>query len=147
MTIPRLELSAAVIAVRMDQMLFREHSLMIQDSVFWTDSMTILHYIYSCRKRFQSFVANRLSVIHGGLVPSEWRKVGTKDNPVDDVSRGLNGVEIISNHHWKRGPVFLWQDESAWPTNPAVTEIPCEDEEVKNQVECSISDVQYDAGD
>lgn len=109
--------------------------------------MTILHYIYSCRKRFQTFVANRLSVSHGGLVSSEWRKVGTKDNPADDVSRGLNGVEMISNHHWKRGPVFLWQDESAWPTNPAVTEIPCEDEEVKNQVECSISDVQYDAGD
>ena len=36
MTIPRLELSAAVIAVRMDRMLSRKLSLEIQDSVFWT---------------------------------------------------------------------------------------------------------------
>jgi len=54
MTIPRLELSAAVIAVRMDRMLSRELSLEIQDSVFWTDSMIVLQYIYSCSKRFQT---------------------------------------------------------------------------------------------
>ena len=36
MTIPRLELCAAVIAVRMDRMLSRELTLEIQDSVFWT---------------------------------------------------------------------------------------------------------------
>ena len=113
MTIPRLELSAAVIAVRMDRMLSRELSLTIQDSVFWTDSMIVLQYIYSCSKRFQTFVANRLSVIHDGSMPRQWRKVGTKDNPADDVSRGLNGFEMISNNRWKRGPVFLWQDESA----------------------------------
>lgn len=51
MTIPRLELSAAVIAVRMDRMMSRELSLEIQDSVFWTDSMIVLQYIYSCSKR------------------------------------------------------------------------------------------------
>jgi len=75
------------------------------------------------------------------------RKVGTKDNPADVVSRGLNRFEMISNHRWKRGPEFLWQNESARPTNPAVTEIACEDEEVKNQVKCCLSSVQHDAGD
>ena len=128
-------------------MLSRELSLTIQDPVFWTDSMIVLQYIYSCSKRFQTFVANRLSVIHDGSMPRQWRKVGTKDNPADDVSRGLNGFEMISNNRWKRGPVFLWQDESAWPTNTAVTEIACEDEEVKNQVKCCVSSVQYDAED
>ena len=33
------------------------------------------------------------------------------------------------------------------PTNPAVTEIACEDEEVKNQVKCCVSSVQYDTED
>ena len=37
MIIPRLELSSAVIAVRMDRMLSRELTLEIQDSVYWTD--------------------------------------------------------------------------------------------------------------
>ena len=53
---------------------------------------------------------------------------------------------MISSYHWKRGPEFLWQDGSAWPTNPAVPEIACEDEELKNQVKCCDSYVQYDAG-
>ena len=147
MTIPRLELSAAVVALRMDRMLSRELSLDIQDSVFWTDSMIVLQYIYSCSKRFQTFVANRLSVIHDGSKPRQWRKVGTKENPADDVSRGLNGFDMISSDRWKRGPEFLWQDESAWCTNPAVPEIACEDEEVKNQVKCCVSNVQHDVGD
>ena len=42
MTIPRLELCAAVIAVRMDRMLSRELTLEIQDSVFWTEGKIVL---------------------------------------------------------------------------------------------------------
>ena len=45
MTIPRLELCAAVIAVRMVRMLSRELTLDIQDSVFWTYSMIVFQYI------------------------------------------------------------------------------------------------------
>ena len=81
MTVPRLELSAAVIAVKMDRMLSRELTLEVQDSVFWTDSMIVLQYIYSRSKRFQTFVANRLSVIHDGSTPRQWRKVDTKEEP------------------------------------------------------------------
>ena len=81
MTIPIIELSPAVIAVRMDRMLSRELFLEIQDSVFWTDSMIVFQYIYSCRKRFQTFVENRLSVIYDGSMLRQWREVGTKDNP------------------------------------------------------------------
>ena len=148
MTIPRLELSAAVIAVRMDRMLSRELTLEIQDSVFWTDSMIVLQYIYSCSKRFQTFVANRLSVIHDGSAPRQWREVDTKENPADDVSRGLNGFDMISSNRWRQGAEFLWRVVSAWPTNPAeLPQIASDDEEVKNQVKCCVADVQYNAED
>ena len=146
MTIPRLELSAAVIAVRMDRMLCRELTLEIQESVFWTDSMIVLQYIYSRSKRFQTFVANRLSVIHDGSMPRQWRKVGTKENPADDVSRGLSGLDMISSDRWRQVPVFLWQDESTWPANSTEgPEVACDDQEVKNQVKCCLADVEYDA--
>ena len=59
--------------------------------------MILLQYIYSCSKRFQTFVANWLSVIHDGSKPRQWRKVGTKENPAEDVSRGLNGFDMISS--------------------------------------------------
>lgn len=44
-TIPRLELTAAVVAVKMDQMLRQELKISLQDSVFWTDSTTVLRYL------------------------------------------------------------------------------------------------------
>ena len=46
-TIPRLELSAASIAIRLDKMMRRELKLHIDDSVFWTDSTSVLKYIMS----------------------------------------------------------------------------------------------------
>ena len=70
-------------------------------------------------------MANRLAVIHDGSMPRQWRKVGTKGNPPDDVSRGLNGFDMISSDRWKPGLEFLWQEETAWPTNSAVPEIVC----------------------
>ena len=147
MTIPRLELCAAVITVRMDRMLSRELTLEIQDSVFWTDSMIVLQYIYSRSQRFQNFVANRLSVIHDGSIPHQWRKVGTKENPADDVSRHLSGFEMVSSDRWKLGPEFLWQEECTLPTNPAVPEIASDDKELKNQVKCCIADAQCGEAD
>ena len=83
-------------------MLSRELSLEIEDSRLWTDSMLVLQYFYSRSKRFQTFLAIRLSVIHDGSMPRQWRKVGTKVNPADDVSRGLNGFNMISSDRWKR---------------------------------------------
>ena len=64
--------------------------------------MIVLQYIYSRSERFQTFVANRLFVIPDGSVPNQWRKVGTKENPADDVSRGLSGFEMVSSDRWKR---------------------------------------------
>lgn len=44
-TIPRLELAAAVLAVRLDKMLSAQLQLNLSESVFWSDSMTVLKYI------------------------------------------------------------------------------------------------------
>lgn len=41
-TIPRLELTAAVVAVKVDKMLQEEMQVHLQQSVFWTDSTTVL---------------------------------------------------------------------------------------------------------
>ena len=100
-----------------------------------------------CCKRFQTFAANRLSVIHDGSVPNQWSKVGTKENPADDVSRCLSGFEMVSSDCRKRDPEFLLQEECTWPTNPAVPEIASDEKELKNQVKCCIADVQYGEAD
>ena len=79
-TVPRLELSAATISVRLDKALKRELELpLTENSVFWTDSTSVLRYVNNEDKRFHTFVANRIAVIRDGSDPVQWRFVsGTK---------------------------------------------------------------------
>ena len=134
MTIPRLELSAAVLAVRMNQMLQEEFQLKFNKSVFRTDSTAVLQYIKNEDKRFYTFVANRLAVIHDGSEPSQWNYVPTNINPADDVSRGLTAKELLNDVRWFRGPEFLWENETSWPTCPvSLARISDEDPEVRGR--------------
>ena len=54
-TIPRLELSAAVISARMWQMIAEELRLDDVKTFFWTDSMCVLRYIQNTRSQFKIF--------------------------------------------------------------------------------------------
>ena len=75
-TIPRLKLSAVVLASRLeDKIITREIDLPVHESVLWTDSTCVMNYIRSNDKRFHTFVANRVAIIHDGSSPSQWRYV------------------------------------------------------------------------
>lgn len=79
LTIPRLELCAAVLAAKLDCMLRRELDIKLSRSVFWSDSMVVLHYIQNEDKRFHVFVANRIATIRSLSLPSQWRReLGTE---------------------------------------------------------------------
>jgi len=134
-TIPRLELTAATVAVRTNKMLMDELDIQIDRTFFWTDSMSVLRYIWNTSTRFHTFVANRLSVIHDGSVPSEWRYVNTELNPADHASRGLNADVLLQRGQWIVAPEFLWKEEDCWPKISEITrDIPSEDTEVKGVV-------------
>lgn len=92
MTIPRLELTAAVLAVRIHQMLINELKLDLETSLFWTDSTTLLKYIRSDSRQFHTFVANRVNAIRGMSDVSQWKHVPGKLNPADYASHGLNAA-------------------------------------------------------
>lgn len=113
-TIPRLELAAAVLAVRMDKMLKAELDMKLE-SVFWSDSMTVLQYIANRTKRFKTYVANRISIIHELSKVEQWRHVSSKLNPADVASRGLRADGFLSSGEWIKGPQFLFKRPSHWP--------------------------------
>ena len=123
-TIPRLELSAATVSVRLDKMIKRELELAVDRSFLWTDST-------NSHTRFHTFVTNRLSQIHDCPSPSQWRYVPSKLNPADDASRGLKVDELLTNSRWKVGPPFFCQSEDKWPSHPGVEELSEDDPEVK----------------
>ena len=88
-TIPRLELSAAVISVRVSTQLGKELRLENVEEIFWTDSKVILGYISNESRRFHVYVANCVQEIHDKSSPKQRKYVETKSNPADEGSRGV----------------------------------------------------------
>ena len=109
-TIPRLELSAAVVAVRISDVLKKELDVECQQELFWTDSKVVLGYINNEARRFHVFVANRVERIKQSTESAQWRYVASEDNPADHASRGLTAQQLLVSN-WFTGPDFLWQKE------------------------------------
>ena len=128
-TIPRLELTAAVVATRVGHLLKRELDFENVEEFYWTDSKVVLGYINNDTRRFHVFVANRIQQIKSSTRPDQWRYVTSENNPADHVSRGLTAREIVSSG-WFTGPSFLWQRELP-EEEMTVGEISDEDPEVK----------------
>ncbi|XP_015750134.1 PREDICTED: uncharacterized protein LOC107329984 [Acropora digitifera] len=85
-TIPRLELSAAIKSVRHARMLKREIEIPLSmPAMFWSDSTSVLCYIKNETKHFHTFVANRISMIRDGSTPNQWRYVEGIVNPGDSA--------------------------------------------------------------
>ena len=133
-TIPRLELSAAVTATRLDKMMNNELDIKVNESVFWTDSTCVLKYIANESTRFQTFVANRIAKIQDATETSQWRYVNTSFNPADDASRGLTADELLGTYRWLNGPEFLWKSREYWPSQDQLqAEISKSDPELKKK--------------
>ena len=60
-TIPRLELCAAVLAVKAVKWIIRELKLDVDEVVFYTDSRVVLGYIQNESRRFYVYVAKQNS--------------------------------------------------------------------------------------
>ena len=130
-TIPRLELQAAVLAVKIDAMLRREMDISIARSYFWTDSEIVLKYIRNDSRRFQVFVANRISTIRELSDPDQWNYVETKQNPADFVTRPQS-CTTFERDTWFNGPDFLHKSECDWSLGGNVSdELSGDDPEVR----------------
>lgn len=106
-TIPRMELTAAMMAVNVDKMMRKELEIDLQDSAFWTDSTAVLKYIANEALRLKTFVANRIAAIKENTNVEQWNHVDTSENPADCASRGLTVEKFLANHSWTQGPSFL----------------------------------------
>ena len=60
LTIPRLELQAAVLATRLKVFVLEQLKFRVNKTYFWTESQITLKYIKNKSKRFPIFVMNRL---------------------------------------------------------------------------------------
>ncbi|XP_068234252.1 uncharacterized protein [Palaemon carinicauda] len=109
-TIPRLELTAATVSVKVAQHILKEVEFTVGKVVYYTDSTTVLHYIHSNTKRFPVFVANRVRVIRDYSQPEQWRYVNSSGNPADVASRGISVHQFLQYEEWFHGPSFIASD-------------------------------------
>ena len=127
-TVPRLELTAALVSVKVSNFLKRELKIPITKEIFWVDSKVVLGYIFNEAKRFKIFVANRIQEIRKYTLPSQWKYVNTKSNPADLCSRGVTVQELSKSKLWWSGPNFLKEN---YDEQPEYYEVDSDDPEVK----------------
>lgn len=106
-SIPRLELCAAVLLTRLLTDVARAMNIPKDKVRAWTDSTVVLAWLNSHPSRWKTFVSNRVSEILTTLEANQWAHVSTKDNPADCASRGVLPSLLHENKIWFHGPQFL----------------------------------------
>jgi len=116
MSIPRLELQAAVLGCRLAETIRKNHDIKILETYYWTDSKTVICWLRSEVRKFKQFVAFRIGEILENSHVQNWRWVPTKLNPADEATRDIMEPVLNSNSRWLTGPAFLKLDENQWPS-------------------------------
>lgn len=117
LSVPRLELQAAVLGTRIAETVKNSHSIKPHEVMFLSDSKTVLSWICSSSFKFPSFVAVRIGEILDVSNPAEWFYVRSSDNVADDGTRFREIPEDtdIRKSRWFTGPNFLMCPRDEWP--------------------------------
>ena len=115
LSIPKLELQAALLAARLKELICKALTFEISSIFLWTDSTTVLQWLQSTQRQ-PAFIANRVGEILDNTTSDQWNYVPTSNNPADSGTRGLSAHDLNSSH-WICGPPFLKTDQ--WPFQPS----------------------------
>lgn len=128
MTIPRLELLAACMGVRLAHSTLESLKMSDKKITYWSDSSTVVFWIQrNCP--WAPFVDNRVKEIRSMTSCHAWKHIPGELNPADLPSRGCT-LDKLCSVNWWSGPEWLKRNESEWPISNVAY---CEDE-IKNEV-------------
>ncbi|XP_059048070.1 uncharacterized protein LOC131843444 [Achroia grisella] len=113
-SIPRLELQAAVLGCRLARTATEEYQIKPDRRYFWSDSRTVLAWLRAGPRTFKPFVAHRVAEIEEETKANEWKWVPTRHNVADDATRGVP-TDFDTEHRWFTGPQFLYKPQEEWP--------------------------------
>jgi hypothetical protein len=109
-SVPRLELLAALISARFSQHVIRALHLPHAIICLYSDSQVTLSWIWSSPSKWKPFVANRVAEIQQLTSPAQWKYCPGSENPADAASRGTD-AQYLSALRWLNGPAWLLQRE------------------------------------
>lgn len=116
LTIPRLELTAALIGARLIfhiKPIFQNSGIDVSYHC-WTDSSISLGWIKGSPSKWKPYVANRVREIQSLTDPEIWNHCPGQTNPADLITRKRKLAELINSDLWWSGPTWL-QKEKDWP--------------------------------
>ncbi|VDL75199.1 unnamed protein product [Nippostrongylus brasiliensis] len=140
MTIPKMELNACTLAMRLTNSVFHElrEQVTIRKVYVLSDSEIVLKWLKSKPNReVGQLVLNRLHEI-GNIVTSLQQQnvsvffgyIPSQHNPADCATRGLT-KNTLKDHLWWEGPSFLVTSAENWPQAGTLFNLAQDQEEVK----------------
>ncbi|XP_035776777.1 uncharacterized protein LOC118458427 isoform X2 [Anopheles albimanus] len=114
-SIPRLELLAAVLGAQLARAIIDMHSLKPEKVVYWIDASVVLSWIHSERRKYKQFVGAKIGEILNLTDVRDWRWVPTNQNVADMLTKWSTEPDMQSDSTWFRGPKFLYMSEDKWP--------------------------------
>ncbi len=130
LTVPRLELVAATLAVSLVSCVSQTYSIPLADCHCWVDSVNVLCWIRNDSRALSTFVGNRVAKIQRATLIHNWKHVESHRNPADLPSRGALAASFVDNKLWWQGPGFLTGVEPP-PALPSVVNAPQASQELK----------------
>ncbi|XP_058826961.1 uncharacterized protein LOC131686947 [Topomyia yanbarensis] len=115
LSVPRMELQAAVLGSRLMKFVEEAHSLTIARRYLWTDSATVLSWLRADHRRYKQFVACRIGELLTTTDAGDWRWVPSKFNPADAATKWGKGPKLTTDSMWFKSPEFLCEPETSWP--------------------------------
>ena len=110
-SIPKLELQAAVLGCRLMQFVSKQLTIPVTSGHFWSDSEAVLAWMKR-KDKVKTFIANRVQEIRNNTDVSKWQHISGKLNPADQVTGGIPACDI--NVFWLTTPALLSDQESHW---------------------------------
>ena len=91
-TIPRLELCAAILGI--EQELEQELDIKPHTVAYYSDSRVVLGYITSKKRRFYVYVSNRVERIRKSSSSEQWYYVPSHQNPAVLATRSVDAQNL-----------------------------------------------------
>ena len=131
-SIPRLELLAATIGVRLTASVLEALRWENVKVFYWSDSSTVLAWIRR-ENNWATFVYNRVKEIREYSKPEQWSHVPGNQNPADLPSRGSSTKQLLDSRWWE-GPDWLRMNAKSWPRDEGPYDEDKIDKELKKSV-------------
>ncbi|XP_038117199.1 uncharacterized protein LOC119769295 [Culex quinquefasciatus] len=114
-SIPRLEIDAGTMGVRLAQKIMEGLRIVIHQRFFWTDARDVLCWLHADHRNYSQFVGFRVAEILEKSNLAEWNYCPSKLNPADDGTKWTKIPDLSEKSRWLHVICFIQQKMSEWP--------------------------------